>query len=213
MVVQALAAGADTVLDIGANRGQFGERVLAAGFAGHGRVISFEPLADAHEALVARAAAVPNWQVFRRCAVGDADGLVTINVAENEHSSSLLKVAEIHTRAAPTARQNRAETVPSVRLDSISSEIGTGRFLLKIDTQGFEDRVLAGAIEHILPATVMLQLELSLQPLYEEQKTIEVMLPHLMELGFTPAFFSPGYTDRTTQEMQQVEGYFVRTNH
>ena len=66
------------VLDVGANEGQYGQRLREAGYAG--RIVSFEPL-EVHVApLRERAAADHNWKVFA-CALGDSDGEAEINVA------------------------------------------------------------------------------------------------------------------------------------
>jgi hypothetical protein len=66
---------------------------------------------------------------------------------------------------------------------------------LKIDTQGYEDRVLRGA-ETLLKRTRGLQLELSLVPLYAGQRQFDELLPELQAAGFelwnmTPAFVDP----------------------
>ena len=84
----------------------------------------------------------------------------------------------------------------------------TDNVCLKIDTQGFEDKVLNGATE-VLKDIKLIQLELSLIPLYEGSKTIEWMMPFLESKNFQPLFFLPGYIDRNTGEIQQLEALFI----
>ena len=61
----------DTVLDIGANSGQFAQQLR--GDIGYTlRILSFEPLSTAFELLKANAKADPAWEVFH-CAMGDTE--------------------------------------------------------------------------------------------------------------------------------------------
>ena len=79
----------DTVLDVGANRGQFARDLIAAGY--RGRVISFEPLPDAHAALVREASRYTgDWRVAPRKALSDTNGTATFHVTDRDTSSSLL---------------------------------------------------------------------------------------------------------------------------
>ena len=69
----------DVVLDVGANTGQFAQALRAQGY--HGHIVSFEPLSDAHAALVAAADSDPLWDVAERCAIGAQDGWAEINIS------------------------------------------------------------------------------------------------------------------------------------
>ena len=197
----------DLLLDIGANRGQYADKIIKMGFKE--KIISFEPLNSAHHALKKNATKYSNWDAFDRCAIGDFDGEIEINISKNEYSSSLLRVGNKHLAAAPNAAISHTEIVKISKLDTISDKIGGKNILLKIDTQGFEDRVLNGAVQNILPRVKLIQLELSLIPLYEGGLTIDKMLPLLASLGFIPLFYSQGFTNRTNQEIQQLDGVFL----
>ena len=116
---------ADTVFDIGANTGQFAEELRSVGFAG--TIISFDPLSAAHAQLVTASARDPAWVVHPRCAVGDEDGEIEINIAGNSVSSSVLPMLDAHSSAAAGSAYISSERTPLVRLDSVA-----GQYLMPI---------------------------------------------------------------------------------
>ena len=67
-----------TVIDVGANIGQFGESLRADGY--RGRIVSFEPTQSAFEILARRAAADGNWQAHH-CGLGAASGTATLHAS------------------------------------------------------------------------------------------------------------------------------------
>src|SRR3546814_15900459 len=73
--------GIETLLDVGANKGQFARDARASGF--HGDIYSFEPLAVAHAICSAAARSDPRWTVLPAMALGAETGTATINVSEN----------------------------------------------------------------------------------------------------------------------------------
>lgn len=201
--------GIDLVLDVGANEGQYGQVLREAGYVG--RIVSFEPLSSAHEVLLRTVAGDKAWQVHERCAVGDSDGEITIHIAGNNVSSSVLPMLDTHANAAPESRYIGQEVVPLRRLDGLAaSYMQTGqRTYLKIDTQGFEAAVLAGAPEVLLSARAV-QLELSLVPLYEGQKLWEWFLSELQERGFVLWTLLPGFVEAKSGRTLQVDAIFAR---
>lgn len=201
--------GIDLVLDVGANTGQYAAELRAHGYAG--RIVSFEPLAAAHERLSLAARKTAGWEVAPRMAIGDSEGTVTIHLAGNSVSSSILDMLPAHERAAPGSAYIASETVPLRRLDSVAGEFLTGsrRVLLKIDTQGYEDRVLAGAAG-VLDRVTAIQTELSLVPLYAGQLLFDEMRRRIELLGFELFAVFPGYVDERTGQTLQLDGFFLR---
>lgn len=201
--------GVSVVFDIGANRGEYGTELRCVGY--RGRIVSFEPLAVAHAELVQVARGDAAWQVPAPVALGDADGEVEMHVSENVTSSSVLDMLTVHESAAPDSHYVRSEKVRCVRLDSVASQYLTDadRLFLKLDVQGFEDRVLDGA-----PATLAraagLQIELSVVPLYRGALTYEPMLARLAAQGFQLWHLWPGFRDELTARMLQFDAVLMR---
>src|SRR3569833_3981573 len=65
--------------DVGGNEGQFAHDALAC--PGQHRVVSFEPLSQAHAILESEAKRDDRWLVAPRCAIGDEKGTSTINIS------------------------------------------------------------------------------------------------------------------------------------
>jgi len=199
----------DLILDVGANEGQFAESLFTSGY--DGRIVSFEPLRAPHERLSRRASKHSGWQAFERCAVGAEDSEATVNIAGNSASSSLLPMLQAHLDAAPDSRYIGTEAVPLRRLDTLIPSIlrQERNILLKIDTQGYEGKVLDGAGE-LLSGTRAVQLELSFVPLYENQPLWDELRQRMTAAGFSLWLLMPGIVDPTNGRLLQADGIFVK---
>ena len=99
-------------------------------------------------------------------------------------SSSLLPMAELHKTAFPETRHSSPETVQVKRLDDLADELRIERpMLLKIDVQGFEAKVIAGATEVLRAADVII-VETGVEALYEGQALFDDVYRMLYERGF-----------------------------
>jgi FkbM family methyltransferase len=200
------------VLDVGANVGQYGALLREWGYAR--RIVSFEPQASAHAALERRAAGDPAWQVAPLMALGNRAGQIELEVSAESDMSSILPQSALLRQVSPSSAVVRKETVPLRRLDEVAGSYlrPEDRVFLKIDTQGYDAEVLAGA-GNLLNRLAGIQLEMSLVPLYEGERDFRAMLDDLAGLGFEPYLFLPGYFERKLARQLQVDGVFIRATH
>lgn len=209
MISMLAAHNVNLVFDVGANTGQFAKAIRGDGF--NGRIVSFEPLIAAHEQLVASSKTDSLWEVAPRCAIGSEDGEISIHVAHNSASSSVLQMLQAHVDVSPGSYYVRDEQVPLRRLDSLA--LGylqpDSVAFLKVDTQGYEDRVLEGATQ-LLDRIVGVQLELSLIPLYEGQCLFTEMVDRLKLNGFELWAIWQSFIDESNGRLLQVDATWFR---
>jgi len=201
----------DLILDVGANKGQFASEIRQCGY--EGRIISFEPLSQAHGELLQSSASDPLWDAYSRCALGDHNGKVEINIAGNSESSSILPMLESHRSVAPESAYQGKEIVSIKTLDVVARQYlkDAQAPFLKIDTQGFEWQVLDGARD-TLPHIKGILVELSIVPLYDGQHLWRDVIDRLETEGFTLWAFVPAFSDVSQGRTLQVDGIFYRSN-
>ncbi len=204
-------AGINLVFDVGANIGQFGHELRHYGYPGD--ILSFEPQRGAYQLLRAAAAPDPRWQVHHY-AFGDVPGTTTINLSQNSHSSSLLLMMDSHLESAPESAYIGQEEIEVRTLDDFwhahGSAYANRTIMLKIDVQGFEQHVLAGATA-FLPHVALVQLEMSLIELYNGEMLYQEMMEYLRHLGFGALLsLIPGHSNPKTGQLLQVDGVFGR---
>lgn len=202
----------DLILDVGANTGQYAQSVFNAGFKG--RIVSLEPVGNAFRILKKKADQHKRWIAFQM-ALGDTDGTILINVSKNSASSSIMNVNKTHLEAAPDSVYVSKEDVPIFRLDSViqrlTEDIAHQRIFLKIDTQGYEKKVIEGA-RKALSMIDGIQLEMSLVELYTGESTYLEMIDFMNNLGFQLFSLEPGYSNPVTKQLLQTDGIFLKKN-
>lgn len=196
-----------TVLDVGANVGQYATLTRSAGF--EGRIISCEPLSGAFAELSGRAQRDSRW-VPLNVAVGAEPGTTEIHVSANSFSSSIRDMTASHLDAAPGSEYIAVETVPVTTVDQIVRDhhVDPERTLLKIDTQGFEHEVLRGAGD-LVGRFAAIQLELSFVELYTGQRLYGDLMADMERAGYRVQQIDPGFSDPSGR-LLQVDGLFVR---
>lgn len=125
--------------DIGANAGQS----VAQMYALCDTVTSFEPAAESFGELEAEWTPRPPWLTLLPVAVSDADGILTTAVRETSIAAGELTSVEVDS-GLPWGARSGTRDVPCRSVDSLAAQLGVPS-LIKVDTEGHEGRVLAGA--------------------------------------------------------------------
>lgn len=170
-----------TVVDVGANRGQFSLAVRR--WAPKARVFAFEPLAGP---------AAKFKKVFKQdakvslhhAAIGMEAGEAIIHVSAADDSSSLLPISLLQQRLFPGTGEVRTETIQVGRLtDFVAAEDIAAPAMLKLDVQGFELEALRGC-EDLLDHFSLVYVECSFVSLYVGQALADEVIVWLRERGF-----------------------------
>ena len=177
--------GIDCVLDVGAHRGDYGVFLRRSGY--EGSIVSFEPAAKNFEALRRAAGNDPKWSTFNY-ALGDEESRLPLNVtAETVFTSFLTPDAEISERFRGMVQIDHTEVVEVKQLDTVFDQVtaglGSPRVFLKVDTQGYDLRVLKGAsrsLRHIRG----LQSEVAVQGIYEGVTGYLEAIARMTDMGF-----------------------------
>jgi len=196
------------ILDIGANEGQYALEMRQFGYSGE--IISFEPLSDAFSRLSKQSSRDDHWQVYNY-GLGDADCDIPINISKNSASSSILDMLPLHSENEKDAVYIDRETIALYKLDTIfNNHFQTGdKIFLKIDTQGYEKKVLTGAINSI-PKITGIQIELSLVSLYKDSPQYLEIIEYMNSLGFSLFSVENGFYEKKTGRLLQLDGVFFR---
>jgi FkbM family methyltransferase len=200
----------DTLFDIGANTGQYAKEMRALGY--NKRIISFEPLKDAFKELKKTSLKDKNWTV-NNYAIGNENGKKVINIAGNSYSSSIYNMFPLHIKNAPNSKYIGQQTIKIKKIDSIFNTIANieSKVMLKIDTQGYEKNVIDGAAKS-LNKIVIIQLEMSILPLYENEMLFIDMIQYLAKKGFQLFSLENGFSSPESGQLLQVDGLFVNEN-
>lgn len=200
--------GVNLVLDAGANRGQYGAALRASGY--DGRIVSFEPLADPFRELASRSADDSRWDAVQ-IALGDERARAVMNVSAASASSSLLDPGTQRFDVPAKTRFVGTEEVDVAPLDEVALPlVRDGDVVyLKVDVQGYELAVLAGA-GALLPRVGAVEIELSLVPLYDGQPLWREVLDVLAAAGFSVFSLAPSFADQTTGRLLQIDAICSR---
>ena len=119
--------------------------------------------------------------------MGDRDREIEMNLHKMfSASSSLLSTTELSNRKYPMTQKQEKIMVTQKKLDDILS---TDRpnliadILIKLDVQGYEDRVIAGGAKIFKQARACI-VEISLDRLYQRQANFKTIFTLLSNLGY-----------------------------
>jgi FkbM family methyltransferase len=191
-----------TIFDIGANTGQFAQQIMR--IFPKATIYSFEPLKDCYDQLVKSLVGSPSVRAFN-VALGERKEQREIQRNEFSPSSSFLAMAETHKAAFPFTQRSSPETVEVVRLDDFVTGLDLRKpVLVKMDVQGFEDKVISGGADTIRQADVVI-VEVSTIRLYDGQPLFAEIHGMMMNLGFQ-------YRGNWDQLMSPLDGHILQAD-
>lgn len=169
-------SGIDSIWDVGANEGQFA--FMAHSVWPELPVYSFEPDPDCFKKLNSTFAqfAIPG-RAFP-CALGSEKGTKQLIRYSHNVNNSFLQCIDAGQEAQDSIQ------VQCTTLDEISKEIQWGtRAFLKLDVQGFELAVLAGAVDFLAHCRYV-QIEVSFASSYCSGASADEVMRFMREQGF-----------------------------
>lgn len=177
--------GIRTVIDVGANVGQFARYIRSV--LPEAKVICFEPLPGPFAELKAWANGQNGWVTPFNLALGETEGAVEMfQHIGHSPSSSLLRSTPVSHSHYPFTKREAPVTVNLARLDNFLEQSGVAlqsEVLIKLDVQGYEDRVIRGARQTFSRAKACLS-EIDFATLYEGQCTFREVWTLLDGLGY-----------------------------
>jgi FkbM family methyltransferase len=170
-----------TVVDIGANRGQFAlasRRCFPAA-----RIVSFEPLSQP-ASLYQRILGNDPLITLHQTAIGEESGQAMIHVSAADDSSSLLPISALQQSMFAGTHEVGTELIRIEPLDNVLSrdEIKAPA-LLKIDVQGYELKTLRGCAT-LLDSFQYAYVECSFLELYEGQALADEVWAFMWQQGW-----------------------------
>ena len=170
----------NTVIDVGAHQGEFSSQIYQ--ILPNAKFYCFEPLRNNFKELKSNLN-LPNFSLFN-LAMGDRCEKTEIHSNKFSPSSSLLKISKLHQETFPFSANEELEAIETNTLDEIFKDIRLeDNILLKIDVQGYEDKVLAGA-KSMLERVNVIIIETSFCELYEGQTLFADIYNLLTNQGF-----------------------------
>ena len=174
--------GITHILDAGANEGVYA--TACARMLPFAKIICFEPVPATHKRLVENTKRYPQIKSVN-LALGSARATLPMNVGAFHAANSLLKMNSAHLENWPDSAPSDVVMVPIMSLDEFMEKEGiTGNYFIKADVQGYEIELLKGANQS-LKQCKLLQLEVSLIPLYEGAPTLADIWNHVTSIGFS----------------------------
>ncbi|MFW5664538.1 MAG: FkbM family methyltransferase [Coleofasciculus sp.] len=174
-----------SIIDVGANDGNCSQKLSRIFPQSH--IYSFEPLPEPFKKLEQWGKQQKGRVKVFNIALGDS--IQAIEITKHlyfNQSSSILKTTQLCERIYPMVKKQQTIVVQQSTLDHKISSLPTPLapdILIKLDVQGYEDRVIRGGIETFKQAIACI-VEISLDILYQEQADFKDIFLWLDQLGY-----------------------------
>ncbi len=170
-----------TVVDIGANRGQFA--LITRHFLPQANIHSFEPLPQP-AMIFQKIFSNDNRVNLHQLAIGPEEESCDMHVSAKDDSSSLLPISNLQSTIFPGTKETGQIKVQVAPLSAILRKENIEKpALLKLDVQGFELEALKGC-EAILSEFDWIYCECSFVELYSGQKLAADVIDWLFDRNF-----------------------------
>ena len=170
-----------TIIDIGANIGQFS--CMSNYVFPQANIYAIEPDPKVFSILSSNTNFINRISLFN-FAIGDYSRMINFNINADTQISSVLELGEKRKKEFPKNKVISIIETEMKTLDSIlSSNCLTKPILIKIDVQGFEDKVLVGA-RKLLKDIDWVILEVSFGDLYVGEANFDILLDSMKSSGF-----------------------------
>jgi FkbM family methyltransferase len=174
-----------TIIDVVANEGQFAK--MASSVFPDAQIYCFEPIPAAFQKLDLWAKTMNNKVKCFNLALGDSEEEIEMfHHTGHSPSSSILKTTQTCESLYPFTKSQQPIKVKKTTLDNVVQKYAITlipEILIKLDVQGYEDRVIRGGTETFSKARASI-LEVCLDELYENQATFQDISLLLNDLGF-----------------------------
>ena len=203
----ALSHSLSTVVDVGANRGQFA--LSARCFAPQARIFSFEPLATPAD-LYRRIFVDDNAVKLYESAIGPESIVSSMYLSAKDDSSSLLPISNLQDQIFSGTAAVGTVTVSVAQLQAFLCEDDiVAPAMLKLDVQGYELDALRGC-KSLLHKFDWVYCECSFVELYSGQKLAADIIDWLAANGFSiNGIYNTAYD--TNGQSIQADFLFMRT--
>ena len=201
----------DTVIDIGANEGQFAQNIIKYGYKN--KIISFEPIKSIHKILLSNSSNHSNWTVEENIGFGESIENKEINISKNKVSSSILKIDKRIIEIEPGTEQVKKEKIKLITLDKYLNQkyFKNKKIFIKIDTQGYEENIIKGSKKKIKNVSGFM-LEASIKPIHNKEKDYSYIIKLMKKMGFSVWAIGRGFSDKKTGQVLQVDIIFINDN-
>jgi FkbM family methyltransferase len=205
--------GVDCVFDIGANAGQYAEKLRhRVGY--QGAILSYEPNPVVALRLHQNAQNDPNWHV-NEIALANIAGNMTFNIMTEDQYSSFLAPSERETEVC--AQGNKIVRRIEVETHTLTQEFSNWskqiKFdvpFLKMDTQG-NDLAVAQGGEDVLHNFIGIQTELAVKRLYDGAPDFIESIKYFRSLGFELSAFVPNNEGHFPQ-LVEIDAILIRSD-
>ena len=196
-----------TIIDIGANEGQFADKMRL--LFPQAMIYAFEPLPKVYDRLKSNFNQDNSFEAIN-LGLGENQGILEFWENEYSPSSSFLRLTDTHKENFEEARIEKKVEVKIDTLDHVFADREIlSPSLIKIDVQGFEDKVIKGAVQTIRKADMII-CEISFTELYQGQPLFEGIFNLLKGQGFYFAGQMDQINSPETQKPLQADGIFLK---